>query len=75
MRSEFDAEDVGPMAGGNAGAECEWLSKSIGIVGPDVEVGIVRARSQIPATPRPTATVSSGSQEPGMHSPQRIHTS
>lgn len=47
------------MPGGNTGVEGKGIWKAGRIVVPDIEIGIIGARSEQVATRRPTARVSS----------------
>ena len=44
--SKFDTEDVCAMTRINAAVQCERLCKGIRVIGPDIELGIVRARGK-----------------------------
>ena len=54
MGHELDRKDISMMTGAHARVQGKWLCQAGGIVVPDVEIGIVGARSEEVATRRPT---------------------
>jgi hypothetical protein len=59
MRHELDGEDVGMVTGADTCVQREGLRGSVGIVVPDVQVGVIGAGSEEAASGRPTARAGS----------------
>lgn len=53
MRRKFDAENIGGVAGRDARIQRERFGKGVGVVGPDIEVCVVRSTRQEVSRSRP----------------------